>query len=780
MRRARSKKLAIMILFTFMATLFAAVPMASAATTYSNALSTQTFEAGEYSSINKVFAKIKITIPKGAMTPNDTQEFFVRFDNDVYCGFDTQDPVPGGDNQVKSATVDKSVYAKSKAVDGQTVYNELKVTVTAKDASGINEEGTLYIPLKTIWVPSSASGDINAIIEAEPGSVFDDGKVIIARTSAGKVTVSIDKIETITDAGGTIGIVRIKEDMAKALDDTGKSVKIKLPKGFYWENTGSLSTKWGEGLVCTVVRDDFTDSANSKPRSIKLNVTQKSNTASYLELTGLIVRVDESEAKAGDVECTLSGDSDVAPETLIVAKYGEYTVDVEALSAPVRLAGKENQKLGKFSIKEQVPNSLIEKRTITLTLPSGVKWDYDVDNGNEAWPTKKSNESELNGLRLGLNDNSWEWTIVDSERRILKTTVLAGTDTSSDPAKLVLEEGKVAIEPGFSGDLTVTVGGSAGASGELVLAKVQSPVEGSVATMKNVKIGYQNQEVDDLILVESKSEAIAREEASKKDLPGGCDGIIKIKAPAGVKFSTTPTAEVLEGDLSIEKIWASSDRESISIKVNATSDKISEIKVSNILVTLDRTVPEGELKFDLMGGALVAKNIWDDMWYTDLSATDGTSTSKAAYFKDSDVSSRVVVANCVTPAPTDKKATAVFTIGETAYTLNGAEMTMDVAPYIKNDRTFLPVRFVSNAVGVADDNILWNDATKTVTILKGDRTVQMTINSKIMKVNGADIAIDVAPEIKSDRTMLPIRALSTALGCEILWDDATRTVTINY
>ena len=35
MRRARSKKLAIMILFTFMATLFAAVPMASASASYS-------------------------------------------------------------------------------------------------------------------------------------------------------------------------------------------------------------------------------------------------------------------------------------------------------------------------------------------------------------------------------------------------------------------------------------------------------------------------------------------------------------------------------------------------------------------------------------------------------------------------------------------------------------------------------------------------------------------------------------------------------------------------
>ena len=190
-------------------------------------------------------------------------------------------------------------------------------------------------------------------------------------------------------------------------------------------------------------------------------------------------------------------------------------------------------------------------------------------------------------------------------------------------------------------------------------------------------------------------------------------------------------------------------------------------------------MPEGDLQVKVKSNAVV-QNAANEMKPKRSDIKKGDTIEETDDFPGSGTVATVAVANCVTPAPTDKKATAVFTIGETTYTLNGEEMTMDVAPYIKNDRTFLPVRFVSNAVGVSDDNILWNDATKTVTILKGDRTVQMTINSKIMKVNGADVAIDVAPEIKADRTMLPIRALSTALGCEILWDDATRTVTINY
>ena len=36
-------------------------------------------------------------------------------------------------------------------------------------------------------------------------------------------------------------------------------------------------------------------------------------------------------------------------------------------------------------------------------------------------------------------------------------------------------------------------------------------------------------------------------------------------------------------------------------------------------------------------------------------------------------------------------------------------MTMDVAPYIKDSRTFLPLRYVADALGVPDSNITFNN-----------------------------------------------------------------------
>ena len=45
------------------------------------------------------------------------------------------------------------------------------------------------------------------------------------------------------------------------------------------------------------------------------------------------------------------------------------------------------------------------------------------------------------------------------------------------------------------------------------------------------------------------------------------------------------------------------------------------------------------------------------------------------------------------------KTEVVMTIGETTYTVNGEEKTMDVAPEISGDRTYVPVRFVGEALG---------------------------------------------------------------------------------
>jgi|GEM_PF-5634165 len=135
----------------------------------------------------------------------------------------------------------------------------------------------------------------------------------------------------------------------------------------------------------------------------------------------------------------------------------------------------------------------------------------------------------------------------------------------------------------------------------------------------------------------------------------------------------------------------------------------------------------------------------------------------------------------VTPAPGEVITTeTIFTIGSTTYLFNGVEQTMDIAPYIKDGRTFLPLRFVARATGVRDENILFDQEHQTVTMIKGDRVVITTIGSNILRVNGALITLDTAPELidPPGRTMFPIRWIATALGCNVDWNEDTQEVTV--
>jgi hypothetical protein len=80
--------------------------------------------------------------------------------------------------------------------------------------------------------------------------------------------------------------------------------------------------------------------------------------------------------------------------------------------------------------------------------------------------------------------------------------------------------------------------------------------------------------------------------------------------------------------------------------------------------------------------------------------------------------------------------------------------------------------------GVSQANILRNNTKVTATFVKGDRVVQVKIGSKVMLINGASITMDVAPEVKDGRTMLPFRWIAQALGASVEWDEATQTVTL--
>ncbi|KGF07039.1 hypothetical protein HMPREF1634_06390, partial [Tissierellia bacterium S7-1-4] len=105
--------------------------------------------------------------------------------------------------------------------------------------------------------------------------------------------------------------------------------------------------------------------------------------------------------------------------------------------------------------------------------------------------------------------------------------------------------------------------------------------------------------------------------------------------------------------------------------------------------------------------------------------------------------------------------------------------TMDVAPYIKNARTMLPIRYIAEALGMS---VSWDAKTRTVIIQDMFYTVEIPVDTNIINVNGEVFTSDVKPEIVHGRTMLPIANIARALGLkdgkDILWDAAKKQVTI--
>ena len=101
----------------------------------------------------------------------------------------------------------------------------------------------------------------------------------------------------------------------------------------------------------------------------------------------------------------------------------------------------------------------------------------------------------------------------------------------------------------------------------------------------------------------------------------------------------------------------------------------------------------------------------------------------------------------------------------------------DQKPYVdENGRTLVPVRFISEALGA---NVKWDDIKKTVTITKGQNIVILTIDKKIIIVNGKEKAMDTEAIVTDQgRTMVPVRFISEALGQTIGWDQDTCSVYI--
>ncbi len=105
----------------------------------------------------------------------------------------------------------------------------------------------------------------------------------------------------------------------------------------------------------------------------------------------------------------------------------------------------------------------------------------------------------------------------------------------------------------------------------------------------------------------------------------------------------------------------------------------------------------------------------------------------------------------------------------------------DAVPQIRDDRSCLPFVAVFEQLGFAEEDMKWDGGTRTVTAVKGEDTIALTIGEKAITLNGKAIAADVAPYIDAatSRTYVPFGLVADALGYNVGWDAQEKTVIID-
>ena len=122
-------------------------------------------------------------------------------------------------------------------------------------------------------------------------------------------------------------------------------------------------------------------------------------------------------------------------------------------------------------------------------------------------------------------------------------------------------------------------------------------------------------------------------------------------------------------------------------------------------------------------------------------------------------------------------------VGSRKVVVNGVRGTIDTAntkPFISGGRTMLPIRFLSTQMGAG---VKYTNDKNPIVISYGSKTIEIKIGSKIMtiKENGKSTQAKMDVEVKKigGKTYFPLRALSQALGFEVLYQANTKCILVN-
>lgn len=109
--------------------------------------------------------------------------------------------------------------------------------------------------------------------------------------------------------------------------------------------------------------------------------------------------------------------------------------------------------------------------------------------------------------------------------------------------------------------------------------------------------------------------------------------------------------------------------------------------------------------------------------------------------------------------------------------VNNKVISSDVEPFIKNGTTYVPIKFIGEALNA--DKIVWNEGAKTVLITKASTKIALIINKNYAYVDDVYTQLDANAIIVAGRTFVPLKFISRSFGADVDWNQSTYTVSIN-
>lgn len=116
-----------------------------------------------------------------------------------------------------------------------------------------------------------------------------------------------------------------------------------------------------------------------------------------------------------------------------------------------------------------------------------------------------------------------------------------------------------------------------------------------------------------------------------------------------------------------------------------------------------------------------------------------------------------------------------FANNEIKLWIDGNYVESDVAPFIEESRTLVPLRVISENLGL---DVEWMPEEKQVIISQGEDYFVFLIGENFYSKGDLKMEMDATPKIVADRTFVPIRVIAELFNKEVNWDNTNRTVVI--